>query len=134
MQSAHSAPRCSAHARTTGQACRSPAMDNGRCRMHGGKSTGAPTGKANGNYKHGKCTIEQIENRRYIKRLIRDSRRNTKQFNGYLRQFRKHANDLGVKWQKLWGLCLENDGGASLVLFILKQLHKKQKFSPPKTG
>jgi hypothetical protein len=31
-------------------------MPNGRCRIHGGKSTGAPTGKANGNYKNGKHT------------------------------------------------------------------------------
>lgn len=31
-------------------------MANGRFRMHGGKSTGAPTGKANGNYKNGNYT------------------------------------------------------------------------------
>jgi hypothetical protein len=31
-------------------------MPNGRCRLHSGKSTGAPTGKANGNYKNGKYT------------------------------------------------------------------------------
>lgn len=35
-------PRCGAHCRTTGNACRNPAMKNGRCRMHGGKSTGRP--------------------------------------------------------------------------------------------
>src|ERR1039458_4692438 len=33
------APRCGAKARTTGLACRAPAMANGRCRMHGGKCT-----------------------------------------------------------------------------------------------
>jgi hypothetical protein len=33
-------PRCGAHCRTTGNACRNPAMKNGRCRIHGGKSTG----------------------------------------------------------------------------------------------
>jgi hypothetical protein len=37
------APRCGAKARTTGLACRAPAMANGRCRMHGGKSTGPRT-------------------------------------------------------------------------------------------
>lgn len=42
MQSAHDAPKCGAHARTTGKPCRSPAMANGRCRMHGGKSPGRP--------------------------------------------------------------------------------------------
>jgi len=33
---------CGAHARTTGKPCRQPAMTNGRCRIHGGKSTGRP--------------------------------------------------------------------------------------------
>ena len=42
MQKAHNAPRCGAYARTTGQPCKSPAMANGRCRMHGGKSNGRP--------------------------------------------------------------------------------------------
>jgi hypothetical protein len=37
------APRCGAKARTTGLACRAPAMANGRCRMHGGRSTGPRT-------------------------------------------------------------------------------------------
>jgi hypothetical protein len=35
--------RCGAKARTTGCPCRAPAMPNGRCRMHGGKSTGPRT-------------------------------------------------------------------------------------------
>jgi hypothetical protein len=29
---------CGAHSRRTGDPCRNPAMENGRCRMHGGKS------------------------------------------------------------------------------------------------
>jgi hypothetical protein len=37
------APRCGARAKRTGCACRAPAMANGRCRMHGGKSTGPRT-------------------------------------------------------------------------------------------
>jgi len=37
------APRCGAKARTTGCPCHAPAMPNGRCRMHGGKSTGPRT-------------------------------------------------------------------------------------------
>ena len=36
------APRCGARTRA-GCACRAPAMKNGRCRMHGGASTGART-------------------------------------------------------------------------------------------
>lgn len=35
-------PKCNAHARTTGNPCQNPSMKNGRCRMHGGKSTGRP--------------------------------------------------------------------------------------------
>jgi hypothetical protein len=37
------APRCGAKARTTGCACQAPAMANGRCWSHGGKSTGPRT-------------------------------------------------------------------------------------------
>lgn len=32
--------RCGAHARSTGKPCVAPAMANGRCRRHGGLSTG----------------------------------------------------------------------------------------------
>jgi hypothetical protein len=39
---AQSCPRCGARTRN-GLACKSPAMPNGRCRMHGGKSTGPRT-------------------------------------------------------------------------------------------
>lgn len=35
-------PLCGAHCRTTGQPCKNYPMPNGRCRMHGGKSTGRP--------------------------------------------------------------------------------------------
>jgi hypothetical protein len=49
----HASPRCGAHSRRTGKPCRNGAMANGRCRMHGGTSTGAPVGEANGNYRHG---------------------------------------------------------------------------------
>ena len=46
-------------------------MPNGRCRMHGGSSPGAPTGKANGNYKTGRYTCEAIESRRRLNAWIR---------------------------------------------------------------
>lgn len=35
--------KCEAHARTTGMPCQAPAMANGRCKLHGGLSTGAKT-------------------------------------------------------------------------------------------
>ena len=53
MQSAHDAPRCKANSKRTGKRCRAPAVRGCRvCRMHGA-SGGAPTGKRNGNYRHG---------------------------------------------------------------------------------
>jgi hypothetical protein len=55
----HLSPRCGAYARRTGQPCRNGAMANGRCRMHGGKSPGAP--KSNDNaYRHGDYTAEAV--------------------------------------------------------------------------
>jgi len=51
-------PKCGAHCRTTGQPCRSPAMANGRCRMDGGPSSGAPRSEKHWNYKHGRRSAE----------------------------------------------------------------------------
>ncbi len=48
----------------SGAPCKSPAMPNGRCRMHGGTSPGAPSGPANGGWKHGLRSAEVIERRR----------------------------------------------------------------------
>lgn len=54
---ANAAPRCGANTRA-GTSCCAPAMANGRCRMHGGLSTGprTPEGLARSrtaNWKHG---------------------------------------------------------------------------------
>jgi len=65
----HQAPRCRARTRR-GSPCQSPAMKNGRCRMHGGPSPGAPKGNKNA-YKHGRYTAEAIANRRGIAALVR---------------------------------------------------------------
>ena len=35
--------QCGAHARTTGAPCRAKALPNGRCKLHGGMSTGPKT-------------------------------------------------------------------------------------------
>jgi len=68
----HQAKRCRARTRR-GTECQSPAMKNGRCRMHGGASTGAPKGNKNA-LKHGHYTSEAIARRRAISLLIRCSR------------------------------------------------------------
>jgi len=47
----HTRKRCGAKTRS-GKSCKNGAMDNGRCRMHGGKSTGAPKKNKN-SVKHG---------------------------------------------------------------------------------
>lgn len=64
-------PRCGAHCRTTGQTCRNPAMANGRCRMHGGMSSGAPRGERHPNFKHGQRTLQAQEERREVRRALR---------------------------------------------------------------
>jgi hypothetical protein len=54
----HLSPRCGAKTRR-GAPCQSPAMPNGRCRIHGGKSTGAPKGNRNA-FKHGRYTADAL--------------------------------------------------------------------------
>jgi len=66
------APRCLARTRR-GSLCQSPAMPNGRCRMHGGKSPGASRGNKNA-LRHGRYTGEAIARRRYLAVLIRAAR------------------------------------------------------------
>ena len=65
-------PRCDAKTRR-GTPCRSPAMPNGRCRMHGGSSPGAPLGNRNA-WKHGRYSREAIERRREVAELVREMR------------------------------------------------------------
>src|SRR4051794_6567498 len=66
----HLSRRCGAKTRS-GSPCRSPAMPNGRCRMHGGASQGAPKGKRNGNYRHGRFTNDAIAGRRKLGAWLR---------------------------------------------------------------
>ena len=66
-------PRCGAKTRV-GTPCKAPAMKNGRCRMHGGKSTGPPKGTQNA-LKQGFYTRKAITGRRYVRQLIEDSKR-----------------------------------------------------------
>jgi glucans biosynthesis protein len=66
----HLSPRCGARTRR-GSQCRSPAMPNGRCRMHGGKSAGAPKGNKNAWKRYSE---QSIELRRHIQALARFAR------------------------------------------------------------
>jgi hypothetical protein len=72
------AQRCGAKTRQ-GTPCKGPAMKNGRCRMHGGKSTGPRTPEGlekcrKANWKHGEFSRESIAMRRNINSLLRESR------------------------------------------------------------
>jgi hypothetical protein len=71
---AQSCPRCGARTRS-GRACQSAAMPNGRCRMHGGSSPGAPRGESNGMWRHGLRSIETIQRRREMTAEMRELRR-----------------------------------------------------------
>src|SRR5215207_961827 len=74
--SMHRACRCGARTRQ-GTACKSPAVrGKSRCRMHGGAAgSGAPKGKANGNYRHGHYTAEALAERTALRKWVRDTRR-----------------------------------------------------------
>ena len=80
----HAKKRCGAKTRS-GKPCKNGAMENGRCRMHGGKSTGAPPEKMKKNKnseKHGLFAkhlppetlelVEQFEQEEQITRLKRN--------------------------------------------------------------
>ena len=62
--------RCGAKTRAGG-ACQCPSIrGRNRCRLHGGRSTGAPKGNANGNYKDGTFTAEAIEERQWLRSIV----------------------------------------------------------------
>lgn len=70
------AKRCGAKSkRNKHQPCKAPAMKNGRCRLHGGLSTGpkTPEGKkrsAKANLKHGRYTNEAIAERKRMRMMM----------------------------------------------------------------
>ena len=72
------APRCGARTRK-GTACKGPAMQNGRCRMHGGTSTGPRTeiGLARSmraNWKHGGYSAEAKHQAKLLRQLLHECR------------------------------------------------------------
>jgi hypothetical protein len=67
-------PRCGAKTRGArgGRPCRSPAMANGKCRLHGGKSPGAPLGEQHPNFKTGRYTKQTRELGAMFRKLAKD--------------------------------------------------------------
>ena len=49
-------------------------MKNGKCRLHGGKSPGAPMGNKR-RYVHGRYSAEAIAERRRFRELLRDMKK-----------------------------------------------------------
>jgi hypothetical protein len=70
----HLSQRCGAHSRRSGKPCRNGAMKNGRCRMHGGKATGAPKGNRNA-WKHGTYSGQERARILVLRYLLRMSPR-----------------------------------------------------------
>ena len=64
--------RCGAKTRAGTLCPNPPVQGRRRCRLHGGLSPGAPKGSRNGNYKNGDWTAEAIEERRWLRSLVRD--------------------------------------------------------------
>jgi len=71
--------RCGAKTRP-GHLCGHYAMKNGRCRYHGGKSTGAKY--PHRPIKHGRYTKEAILERRTINLFLKDARERVKEILG----------------------------------------------------
>ncbi len=73
---AHAARRCGARCKRTGKPCAAAAMPNGRCRLHGGKSTGPRTVEGlersrKANWKHGLYSAAAKAERREARAAIR---------------------------------------------------------------
>ena len=79
MPLAHASPRCGARTRAS-LPCKGPAMPNGRCRMHGGTSTGPRTPEGLQRIRkartvHGAYGAEMRELRRLMRALDEEQRR-----------------------------------------------------------
>lgn len=71
LTNVRAAPRCGAKTRAGG-CCQCPAIrERNRCRLHGGRSTGAPKGRANGNFVRGEFTAEAIQERQWLRSVVR---------------------------------------------------------------
>ena len=76
----NNAPRCNAKAKSTGLQCCAPAMrGKSKCRLHGGKSTGAKTAEGlkrcrKANWKHGRYSAENKHLYRLLRKVLRENK------------------------------------------------------------
>jgi len=80
MRRVRASPRCGACCKRTGRSCLGPAMPNGRCRLHGGMSTGPRTAEGLARMKaaktrHGAYTAEAAALRDLIRELRTEGKR-----------------------------------------------------------
>lgn len=69
------APRCAAMSKRSRMRCQAPAVKGKAvCRFHGA-GAGAPTGQANGAWRHGTASAEAIAERRALRALLREARK-----------------------------------------------------------
>jgi hypothetical protein len=74
VQLMNRAARCSAASKPSGCRCRAPAVrGKSVCRFHGARA-GAPKGRANGRWCHGRYTDEALTQRKLDANLIRQVR------------------------------------------------------------
>jgi hypothetical protein len=74
MQSAHAAPRCSAHAKRTGEPCQAPAVAGWTvCRLHGAGG-GHPAGPSHPRWTHGMRSQSAVDLRRMVNEIAREAR------------------------------------------------------------
>jgi hypothetical protein len=72
---ANAAPRCGTRSKRTGKPCQGAAMPNGRCKFHGGKSTGPRTPEGlersrRANWKHGHYSREAKAERSRLREAL----------------------------------------------------------------
>ena len=67
-------PKCGAKSKRSQQPCKSPAMANGRCYMHGGRAKGSPQ-------KHGWFTQQALDDRREVSRVLSQLKQLVAEFN-----------------------------------------------------
>jgi hypothetical protein len=64
--------KCGARTRTGAICMERPLPGRGRCRLHGGLSTGAPRGPKNGRYTNGDWATEAMEERRWLRSMTNE--------------------------------------------------------------
>jgi hypothetical protein len=79
LEVANAVRRCGAKRKRDAEPCQAPAMKNGRCRVHGGRSTGPITvdGRARSrraNWKHGHYSAEAKAERSQARICLRELR------------------------------------------------------------